>query len=397
MTALGIDCTSTITQTIAKSLKDQGYLYVGRYLGNTSWKCMKKAEADTIKAAGLNIISFWETAPTKTSYFTAAKGKSDALSAIAFAKSVGQPAGSVIYFTVDFDAEASSFDEITSYFNAVKANIGSDYLVGAYGNYAVIKYLHDNKIVNYFTQTYAWSSKQKNDFVNIYQYKIDVKNAPAGIMVDYLEIDKEDCGAWGAAAPAPVPTPAIDPVAPTPSVTPTVVPSPPKPAPIVVPDTYTVQAGDTLSEICGKFGLDLATIEAYNHITNPNLIQVGQVLCLKKKAPTPKPSVTTYKIKAGDTLSDIAKKFGTTVAALEKLNGISDPNKIYTGEVIKVPGQVAPVAPVKPSAPTTYTVKSGDTLSDIAGKFNTTVVALKKLNRLPDEDKIFPGQVLKLK
>jgi LysM repeat protein len=60
-----------------------------------------------------------------------------------------------------------------------------------------------------------------------------------------------------------------------------------------------------------------------------------------KPSPTPVPSATpvpkTYKVKSGDTLSGIAAKFGTTVKALEKLNGITDPSKLHVGQILKLP------------------------------------------------------------
>ncbi|KIQ62407.1 muramidase [Kitasatospora griseola] len=110
-------------------------------------------------------------------------------------------------------------------------------------------------------------------------------------------------------------------------------------------------------------------------------------------APAPTPAPNTYTVKSGDTLSGIAVKFNTTVSALAAANGISDPNKIYPGQVLKIPTGSAP-APAP--AVTTYTVKSGDTLSGIAAKFHTTVSALAKKNGISNPNKIFPGQKLKI-
>src|SRR5699024_11605277 len=81
------------------------------------------------------------------------------------------------------------------------------------------------------------------------------------------------------------------------------------------------------------------------------------------KQPTSKPSTSsTYKVQAGDTLSGIAAKFGTTTKALQNLNGITNANKIYAGQVLKVKGATK-------DKTSTYTVKSGDTLSDIAVRY----------------------------
>lgn len=96
--------------------------------------------------------------------------------------------------------------------------------------------------------------------------------------------------------------------------------------------SYTVKAGDTLSGIANKFGTTVETLVKLNKIANRNLIQVGQVL------QTSGANTTDYLIKAGDTLTAIAKKFGTTVDTLVKLNNIRNPNLIYAGSTIKIPG-----------------------------------------------------------
>lgn len=95
----------------------------------------------------------------------------------------------------------------------------------------------------------------------------------------------------------------------------------------------------------------------------------------------------TYTVQNGDTLSGIASKFGTTYQKLAEINGIADPNKIYPGQVLKINST---------SFVTTYTVKSGDTLSEIAQKYNTTVDNLVSKNGIKDKNKIYVGQVLKI-
>lgn len=98
----------------------------------------------------------------------------------------------------------------------------------------------------------------------------------------------------------------------------------------------------------------------------------------------------TYTVKSGDTLSAIAKKYGTTVQQLASINNIPDPNKIYVGQVLKLSGNSTT------TSSTTYTVKSGDTLSGIAARYSTTVQALVTVNGIADPNKIYVGQVLKI-
>lgn len=99
-------------------------------------------------------------------------------------------------------------------------------------------------------------------------------------------------------------------------------------------------------------------------------------------------SATVYTVKSGDTLSGIAAKYGTTYQALASANGIADPNKIYPGQKIKISGG---------SGATYYTVKSGDTLSGIAKKYGTTYQNLAKMNGIQNPNVIYPGQRIRVK
>ena len=98
--------------------------------------------------------------------------------------------------------------------------------------------------------------------------------------------------------------------------------------------TYTVKAGDTLSSIANKYGTTYQKLASYNSISNPNLIRVGQVIKIPSTKPTS--SIEYYIIKNGDTLSAIASKYGTTVNQLVSWNNISNPDKIYVGQKIRV-------------------------------------------------------------
>ncbi len=97
--------------------------------------------------------------------------------------------------------------------------------------------------------------------------------------------------------------------------------------------TYVVQPGDTLSEIAERYGTTYQTLAALNNISDPNLIVTGQTIRIPEDSGS---SARYYTIQAGDTLSEIAEKYGTTVRALMALNGISNPNLIYAGTTIRI-------------------------------------------------------------
>ena len=98
--------------------------------------------------------------------------------------------------------------------------------------------------------------------------------------------------------------------------------------------TYTVKAVDTLYNIANKYGTTYQKLASYNSISNPNLIRVGQVIKIPSTKPTS--SIEYYTIKNGDTLSAIASKYGTPVNQLVSWNNISNPDKIYVGQKIRV-------------------------------------------------------------
>lgn len=106
-------------------------------------------------------------------------------------------------------------------------------------------------------------------------------------------------------------------------------------APIQAPatSTYTVQSGDTLSSIAAKFGTNYQALASLNGISNPNLIYVGQVLRVNGSASN---SSVYYTVRAGDNLSAIASRYGTSYQSIASLNGLTNPNLIYAGQTLKI-------------------------------------------------------------
>ena len=133
--------------------------------------------------------------------------------------------------------------------------------------------------------------------------------------------------------------------------------STPTPQPEPSYDTYTVMAGDTLSGIAAKFGTTYQELAAINGIADPNVIHVGQIIKLKGDVADVPQSGTTYTVQVRDTLSGIAAKYGTTYQELAALNGISDPNVIHVGQVLLVSHN---------TSSHTYYVQAGDSLWGIA-------------------------------
>jgi len=164
--------------------------------------------------------------------------------------------------------------------------------------------------------------------------------------------------------PAPVDTPTPTATETPPAAEPTATATPEVVAPETSPtqDTYTVQRGDNLTQIAARFGMTVVEISRLNGIAYPSQIHVGQVLILVETAPdtpepapvdTPTPTATatpevvapeaapapdTYTVQRGDNLTQIAARFGMTVGAISRLNGIANPSQIYVGQVLRLTG-----------------------------------------------------------
>lgn len=190
-------------------------------------------------------------------------------------------------------------------------------------------------------------------------------------------------------------------------------PAAPTPVPVVISPggasdggtfVYTVVAGDSLGAIAQRFGVSVDTLVALNGITNPNALALGQQLKIPGSAPVTTggaPATTgetaTYTVVAGDTLAAIARRYGTTIEELVRLNNIVNPNVLPLGQQLIVPA-AGGAAPATGGASTgqgqTYVVQSGDTLLSIARRFGVTTAQLQTANNITNPDRIYPGQVL---
>ena len=207
------------------------------------------------------------------------------------------------------------------------------------------------------------------------------------------------------------------------------------------PDTvvHVVEYGDTVSAIALEYGSTVDAIRRANDLNRASVIFISQRLIVPINLPdptetplppdqptptnspvpptdtpipptataTPSPTATpvTYTIVSGDTLVDIAARYGTTADLLATLNGIVNPHQINVGLVLLIPTAIPPSptptptvqAAVQPSSSVTqYTVQPGDTLDGIAREFNTTVAAIAQLNGITNPSLIFPGLVLQI-
>ena len=160
---------------------------------------------------------------------------------------------------------------------------------------------------------------------------------------------------------------------------------------------HVVQWGETLGIIAPRYGVTVSAIVQANGLSNPNYIYAGQTLLIPGgAAPSPPSSpgaATTYVVQRGDTLGVIAARHGTTVNDLVALNGIFNPNLIYVGQVLSIAGPGTLPAP-SPSNRCLYIVKPGDTLTGISLQYGMSMWALAIANNLANPSFIYVGQQL---
>lgn len=163
----------------------------------------------------------------------------------------------------------------------------------------------------------------------------------------------------------------------------------------VIARVHRVKRGETLSLIAARHKLTLKEIALMNDMTVRSKVRVGQMIKLHKddevkvrtaatkrsvKIPT---NPLVYKLQRGETLTDVARWFNTSVAALKSANNIKQGRQLHVGHQVKIPQ----------TRRGTYTVRPGDYLIKVAQKFGLNQTALMKLNNLKRQS-LYAGQRL---
>jgi membrane-bound lytic murein transglycosylase D len=150
---------------------------------------------------------------------------------------------------------------------------------------------------------------------------------------------------------------------------------------------YTVRPGDALSEIARRYNVSVSDLKRWNNLSG-NTIRVGQELVIYLSQPVA-PERVVYRVRRGDTLSEIARRYNVSVADLKRWNNLS-------GETIQV-GQRLTLYPNKSQSAgyILYHVQPGDSLYLIARKYGVSVRDLMQWNGLRS-GRIYPGQQLKI-
>ena len=191
---------------------------------------------------------------------------------------------------------------------------------------------------------------------------------------------------------------------------------------------HSVRRGETLSMIARRYGVEMNDIRQANNLRG-SVIQPGQVLVIPRSGltaavppggtlvaesrpeiaaqlperqpaatPAAKPKPSVHVVKPGDTLYGLARRYGVSIPALSAANGLSSKSHLTAGDRLEIPGRgkssASGSASATESTRMTYKVRSGDTLSEIADKFNVSVSQLMSWNRIRQSTSLRAGQKL---
>jgi membrane-bound lytic murein transglycosylase D len=157
---------------------------------------------------------------------------------------------------------------------------------------------------------------------------------------------------------------------------------------------HRVAKGESMGSIARRYGVSVSAIARFNKITDPNRIYVGMELVIPMLGQLPPhvaEPVTQHTVSRGENLSGIAHRYGVETTQLVAWNDLSDPDALRPGMVLEVRGGKA-----ERRVALTYTVRKGDTLSEIASEHRVETPALMSWNDIEDPRSIQVGQVLQI-
>ncbi len=156
---------------------------------------------------------------------------------------------------------------------------------------------------------------------------------------------------------------------------------------------HTIKSGESLGTIAQQYNTSVSHLKSLNNLKG-SLIKTGQKILVANYDPEHKPNnlevgIPAYKVREGDTLSEIASMYGIKRSLIANRNNIDNDNLLRVGKVLIIPAKYIPAD----KSTISYSVRQGDTLSGIAKQFNIPLKEIKRLNPpLAEARTILPGQ-----
>ena len=166
-------------------------------------------------------------------------------------------------------------------------------------------------------------------------------------------------------------------------------------------DRYKIRRGDSLSRIASRYKIEVAVLKEINGMDDDLIIAGKEIMVPRGSAWADKqsPREQLYIVLKGDTLWNISRKFKVSIEDLVLWNELNLEKPLQINQEIKIFSRYERIRQDLPSRELRtmlYPVKSGDTISRIASKFEISPQKIQEWNEIEDVSKIFPGQVLKL-
>ena len=166
-------------------------------------------------------------------------------------------------------------------------------------------------------------------------------------------------------------------------------------------DRYKIRRGDSLSRIASRYKIEVAVLKEINGMDDDLIIAGKEIMVPRGSAWADKqsPREQLYIVLKGDTLWNISRKFKVSIEDLILWNELNLEKPLQINQEIKIFSRYERIRQDLPSRELRtmlYPVKSGDTISRIASKFEISPQKIQEWNEIEDVSKIFPGQVLKL-
>ena len=166
-------------------------------------------------------------------------------------------------------------------------------------------------------------------------------------------------------------------------------------------DRYKIRRGDNLSRIASRYKIEVVVLKEINGMESDLIIAGKEIMVPRGSAWASKqnPREQTYNVQKGDTLWNISRKFRVSIEDVALWNELDIEKPLQINQEIKIFSRYERIRQDVPSRELRtmlYPVKSGDTISRIASKFEISAEQIKEWNELEDVSRIFPGQVLKL-
>ena len=166
-------------------------------------------------------------------------------------------------------------------------------------------------------------------------------------------------------------------------------------------DRYKIRRGDNLYRIASRYKIEVAVLKEINGMDSDLIIAGKEIMVPRGAAWANKqePRERVYSVQKGDTLWNISKKFKVSIEDMVLWNDLNIETPLQINQEVKIFSRYERIRQDIPSRELRtmlYPVKSGDTISRIASKFQISSAEIKEWNEIEDVSKIFPGQVLKL-